>query len=65
MNERMKLHLALMQLNNLSSLLKGNQYESFLYGKLIGIEVELRRQLSLLKLTKTNDSSTIQETKAN
>ena len=48
MNERMKLHLALMQLNNLSSLLKGNQYESFLYGKLIGIEVELQRQLTNL-----------------
>jgi len=47
--EEAKLHLALMQVNNLTNLLKGNQYESFLYGKLIGISVELQRQLSLTK----------------
>jgi len=59
MNEEAKLHLALMQIENLTSLLKGNQYESFLYSKLIGIQVELRRQLS--NLTRTNLSSKIKE----
>ena len=59
MNEEAKLHLALMQIENLTSLLKGNKYESFLYSKLIGIQVELRRQLS--NLTRTNLSSKIKE----
>ena len=48
MNQEAKIHLALIQVSNLSSLLKGNEYESFLYGKLIGIEIELNRQLALL-----------------
>jgi len=47
-NQEAKIHLALIQVSNLSSLLKGNEYESFLYGKLIGIEIELNRQLALL-----------------
>ena len=48
MNQEAKIHLALIQVSNLSSLLKGNEYESFLYEKLIGIEIELNRQLALL-----------------
>jgi len=59
MTEKEKLILAQMQVHNLVSLLKGNQYENFLYGKLIGIQVELQRQLSLL--TKTNYYTTIKE----
>ena len=59
MTEEAKLHLALMQAHNMLNLLKGNQYESFLRHKLIGVQVELNRQLSLLTNTKT--SSTIQE----
>jgi len=47
-NQEAKIHLALIQVSNLSSLLKGNEYESFLYEKLIGIEIELNRQLALL-----------------
>ena len=59
MTEKEKLILAQMQVHNLVSLLEGNQYENFLYGKLIGIQVELQRQLSLL--TKTNYYTTIKE----
>lgn len=48
MNEnKTKLILALQQVNNLTSLLSGNQWEKFLYSHLIPIEVELQRQLSI------------------
>jgi hypothetical protein len=46
MDEKIKLILARQQINNLVELLKGNEYEKFLYSKLIGIDVELTRQLS-------------------
>ena len=52
MNNEAKLHLALMQTNNILSLLQGNQYESFMRNKLIGVQVELNRQLSLLTNSK-------------
>jgi hypothetical protein len=45
MDEKTKLILAKMQINNLVQLLKGNEYEKHLYSKLIGIDVELSRQL--------------------
>ena len=48
MDEQTKLILALQQTNNITKLLEGNEYQQFLYGKLVGIEVELQRQLSLL-----------------
>ena len=59
MTEEVKLHLALMQTNNILSLMEGNQYEQFMRNKLIGLQVEMQRQLS--NLTKTKKSSTIQE----
>lgn len=46
MNEQTKLILALQQIDNLTSLLEGNDYQQFIYGKLISIKVELQRQLS-------------------
>ena len=46
MNEKTKLILAQMQINNLVELLKGNEYETHLYSHLISIDVELKRQLS-------------------
>jgi hypothetical protein len=46
MNEQTKLILALQQIDNLTSLLEGNEYQQFIYSKLIGIKVELQRQLS-------------------
>ena len=52
MTEEVKLHLALMQTNNILSLIQGNQYEQFMKNKIITIQVELNRQLSLLTSTK-------------
>lgn len=46
MNEQTKLILALQQIDNLTSLLKGNDYQQYIYGKLIPVQVELQRQLS-------------------
>jgi hypothetical protein len=46
MTEELKLILAKMQIQNLVSLIEGNEYQKFLYSHLIPIEVELRRQLT-------------------
>jgi len=46
MNEQTKLILALQQIDNLTSLLEGNQYQDFLYSKLISARIELQRQLN-------------------
>ena len=46
MNDKTKLTLALMQIDNLAKLLQDNEYQKFLYGHLISIQVELKRQLS-------------------
>lgn len=51
-----KLILALMQIDNLTQLLEGNEYQVFLYSHLISVKVELERQLTNLK-----HSSTIKE----
>jgi hypothetical protein len=53
MTEQTKLILALQQINNLTSLLKGNEYQDFLYSKLISTRIELQRQLNHYG-TKTN-----------
>ncbi len=52
MTEEVKLHLALMQVNNIISLMQGNQYEQFMKGKLVGLQVEINRQLSCLTFNK-------------
>ena len=59
MTEEVKLHLALMQTNNILSLIQGNQYEQFMKNKLITLQVEINRQLSLL--TSTNNYNRIEE----
>ena len=46
MKEQTKLILALQQIDNLTSLLEGNQYQDFLYSKLISTRIELQRQLN-------------------
>jgi hypothetical protein len=48
MKSEIKLVLALQQINNLTSLLQGNEYQQFLYGRLISIQCELERQLTNL-----------------
>ena len=46
MDQKTKLILALMQVDNLTQLLEDNEYQKFLYSNLVGIQVELQRQLS-------------------
>lgn len=48
MTDQSKLILALMQIENLTSIIQGNEYETFLYNHLISIQVELQRQLTNL-----------------
>lgn len=53
MNDQTKLILALMQIDNLTSLIKGNEYQKYLYSHLISMQVELQRQLTNLKHSST------------
>jgi hypothetical protein len=46
MNEQTKLILALLQIETLTSLLAGNEYQQYLHSHLIQIKVELNRQLT-------------------
>jgi len=48
MKDETKLILALLQINNLTDLLEGNEYQQFLYGHLISVKCELERQLTNL-----------------
>jgi hypothetical protein len=45
MSEKEKLIIALTQTHSLTELLQGNEYQQFLYSKLIEIKIELKRQL--------------------
>ena len=45
MSDKQKLILAKMQIDSLTRLLEGNEYQQFLYGHLIQMQVELNRQL--------------------
>ena len=51
MNQITNLILALQQIDNLTSLLEGNEYQSFLYSHLIQMKVELNRQLTNIQHT--------------
>jgi len=51
MTEEAKLLMALQQVNNLVSLLEGNQYENYLFSRLISVQIELQRQLTNLKVS--------------
>jgi hypothetical protein len=48
MSDQTKLILALQQIDNLTSLIEGNEYQSFLYSHLISVQIELQRQLTNL-----------------
>lgn len=48
MDQKSKLLFALIQLENIASLIQGNEYETFLNSHLIEIDVELKRQLTNL-----------------
>lgn len=49
MDQKMKLILALQQIDNLTSLLDNNEYQTFFYSHLISMQVELQRQLKLVQ----------------
>ncbi len=49
MNDKTKFILALMQIENISNLMKENEYEQFMVSHLIPLKVEIERQLSNLK----------------
>jgi hypothetical protein len=53
MDQKIKLLLALDQIDNLTSLFEGNEYQSFLYSHLISIQTEIRRQLTNLSSSAT------------
>jgi len=52
MTDEVKLHLALMQTQNILSLIEGNQYEEYMKTRLITLQVEMNRQLSLISASK-------------
>ena len=52
MTDEVKLHLALMQTQNILSLIEGNQYEQYMKTRLITLQVEMNRQLSLISASK-------------
>ena len=47
MENKTKLILALMQVENISNLIADNEWEQYFVSKLIPIKIELERQLSL------------------
>jgi hypothetical protein len=49
MDDKTKFILALMQIENISNLMKDNEYEHFMVSHLVPLEVEIKRQLSNLK----------------
>ena len=60
MNQKEKLILASMQIENLILLLRDNEYEKYLYRSLYSIKYEVERQL-----TNTQTSSKIKEQTTN
>jgi len=48
MNEQTKLIMAIMQIDNITSLIEDNEYQKFMYGHLVSVRVELHRQLTNL-----------------
>lgn len=49
MKKEIKLTLALMQIENISNLVRENNYEAFFTSHLLPIKFEIERQLTLLK----------------
>jgi ABC-type glutathione transport system ATPase component len=49
MNQQTKLLLALQQIDNISNLVRENNYEAFFTSHLLPIHYEIQRQLTLLK----------------
>jgi hypothetical protein len=49
MNQQTKLLLALQQIDNISNLVRENNYEAFFTSHLLPVQYEIIRQLTLLK----------------
>lgn len=58
MNQKERIILAQMQIDNLLNLTKELQYQGFLTSHLLPVKYELQRQISL---TKSSNSTTIKE----
>jgi len=58
MNQKERIILAQMQIDNLLTLTKDLQYQGFLTSHLLPVRYELQRQISL---TKSSNSTTIKE----
>ena len=58
MDERTKLHLALRQIDNVISLMDGNEWETYLSRPLSVVKYELERQLTNLSNTDKIGSNT-------
>ena len=58
MDERTKLHLALQQIDNVISLMDGNEWETYLSRPLSVVKYELERQLTNLSNTDKIGSNT-------
>ena len=61
MDTKVKLHLALIQTHNMLNLLKGNQYENYMCGKLYGVKYELERQTKCLRAKKEGSGGQLSE----
>ena len=59
MNQEAKLHMALIQIHNLTELLSDGPYFAFFTSHLLPIKYELERQLSCL--TNSNNSTKIEQ----
>ena len=46
MTEKQKLILAIMQIDSISRLLEGNEYQKYFYRHFVKVDVELKRQLN-------------------
>jgi hypothetical protein len=49
MDEKTKFILALLQIDNITNLMKENEYEHFMVSHLMPLKIEIERQLSNLK----------------
>jgi len=54
MDKKVKIILALQQINNITSLVAGNQYQGFMSSHLLPVKYELERQLHCINGKKTN-----------
>jgi len=65
MNQREKIHLALMQVDNIMELSKGLQYTGFITSHLLPLKYEFERQLSILTSSSKSDTVKKQIQKVN